>query len=325
MQESENTVTPQETAMVTGDSALTPPAAPPRPPADSRRDRRKRDVTCLVCGKRYRSLRADHLRDHGLTRERYRRIYGARAVDAPDGRINGSISSTDPHQTLVSLLADRVASSTEFLDALASECSDHILSAAPLRAQVAFAAAQVIQGRVAIHANATARLSALSAELGEDWRLTAGGHAGRPTPTKDLVSMAMQAHAEIVKAEEMVFKAARLALDERRAAQDAEIAPGFTYSGAAEGIAIPKDLGAADREALRALMGNLTKHVAATREVRQAITVSAEASPSVPAQSGSIVPGSSPVVRQEFAEGSPVDPLAVTTEPRPRPRRRRRA
>jgi ATP-dependent exoDNAse (exonuclease V) alpha subunit len=159
------------------------------------------------------------------------------------------------------------------------------------------------------------RLARASEALGEDWRITAGGKAGRPTPTKDLVAMAGQAHAEIVKAEEMVLKAARLALDERKAAVEMNEAPGFTYSGTAEGIAIPQNLVPADREALRALMGNLTKYVGATRQARQAITVAAE-----------VADGRSMPPDQPASQGTAMaDPLAMTTTPISRRRRRRPA
>jgi len=244
---------------------------------------------CLVCGKRYQKLRADHLREHGLTRERYRRVYGGLSVDDPANPqtsgfqgISGSADqSQDPHLALVQRLSTRVADSAGFLDALANECAEYILSAAPLRTQVAFAAAQVVQARVAIHAKAVGRLARVSDQLDAPWRVEAGGHQGKPTPTKDLLGIAMQAHNEVVKAEELVLKAARLALDEQKAREETREIPGYAFTGAAESIAIPRDLSAPDREALRALMGNLSKHVDVQRQVRQAkasaITVDIEA------------------------------------------------
>ena len=293
-----------------------PQQVSPARPARPTRSKEKADVTCLVCGKKYRTLRSDHLQQHGLTRGRYRRIYGAPIVGgSPDQRITGAV---DPHLALVQSLSQRVSDSTTFLDALASECSERILSSAPLRAQVSFAAAQIIQARVAIHADAMGRLARISDELGADWRVKAGGHAGRPTPTKDLVSMAMQAHAEIVKAEEMVLKAARLALDEQTATAEMADAPGFTYSGASESIKIPQDLGAADREALRALMGNLTKFVGATRNARAAITVAADVVSSEPTRKD---------VRESAVQSATdpqTDPLAMTTTPVSSRRRRKR-
>lgn len=295
------------------------PTRPTRPT----RSKEKADVTCLVCGKKYRTLRSDHLQQHGLTRARYRRIYGGPVVGgSPDQRITGS---ADPHLALVQSLSQRVSDSTTFLDALASECSERILSSAPLRAQVSFAAAQIIQARVAIHADAMGRLSRISDELGADWRVKAGGHAGRPTPTKDLVSMAMQAHAEIVKAEEMVLKAARLALDEQKATAEMADAPGFTYSGASESIKIPQDLGAADREALRALMGNLTKFVGATRNARAAITVAADVVSSGPSRTN-MRESPAPAVQSatDPVEAPQTDPLAMTTTPVSSRRRRKR-
>ena len=237
---------------------------------------RKADVTCLVCGKKYRSIRADHLRDHGLTRERYRRVYGGTSVDDPlyvvGQPLSGSADQTqrDPHLALVERLSARVADSAGFLDALANECAEYILSAAPLRTQVAFAAAQVVQARVAIHAKAVGRLARVSNQLDEPWRVEAGGHQGAPTPTKDLLAIAMQAHNEVTKAEELVLKAARLALDEQKAREEVREIPGYAFTGAAESIAIPRDLSAPDREALRALMGNLSKHVDVQRQVRKA-------------------------------------------------------
>lgn len=303
------------------------PVAPDTGEGEKSSSGRRSDVTCLVCGRRYRTLRADHLQQHGLTRERYRRIYGAPAVDSASGPIQGS---GDPHLDMIARLSQRVADSSGFIDALAQECSERILSSAPLRVQVAFAAAQIIQGRVAIHADAMGRLARVSDELGADWRVSAGGHQGRPTPTKDLIGMAMQAHAEIAKAEEMVLKAAKLALDERKVESEMAAAPGYTFSGAAESIAIPQDLGAADREALRALMGNLTKHVDLQRRARKAITVNAQVvDVESSAPSGSTVPpvqSATSVAADAMAQDNAMpDPIAMTTAPIPRPRRRRRA
>jgi len=282
--------------------------------------RNKKDVTCLVCNRRYRVLRADHLREHGLTRERYRRIYGGtsrstdlRGVGSTDQNIK------DPHLALIERLSTRVADSAGFLDALASECAEHILSAGPLRAQVAFAAAQVIQARVRIHADAVSRLSRVADHLDEPWRVEAGGRNGKPTPTKDLLAIAMQSHAEIVKAEEIVIKAARLALDEQKAHNERAVAPGFAYTGAAEGIAIPRNLSAPDREALRALMGNLEKHVRTTREVRQAIATTATAETRQQTATQPIALTAETIAQPAEPAG---DPLAMTATPIPSRRRR---
>lgn len=324
----------------------------------SQKNGKQKDVTCRVCGKRYRTLRADHLRSHGLTRERYQRIYGARLSRSADGGLAGSAdqssgASGDPHLAMIARLSTAVADSTGFLDALASECADHILSAAPLRQQVAFAAAQVVQARVKIHADAVGRLARVTSELDAPWRIAAGGANGKPTSTRDLLGIAMQAHAEVVKAEEMVLKAARLALDERKAEDALAAAPGYTYSGAAEGIAIPRDLSAPDREALRALMGNLTRHVEVQRSARQAITMTVEAdgaagevadqsdpSEDLPAGTPPIATtGGDPVVarpvpaedlpgspdRRDGLQGPPGDPLATPREPLPSRRGRRTA
>jgi hypothetical protein len=233
---------------------------------------RKKDVRCEVCGLWFRSLSARHLRTHGLTRVRYRRLF----VGVKDPTLTGSTDqSTQQPLTTVAKLADRITGSPAFLDAISAEVADHILNAAPLRSQVAFAAAQVIQARMAIHADAVGRLARISEELDADWRTQQGGPGGTPTPTRDLLGMAAQAHAEIAKAEDMVLKAAKLALEEQKA-QSEQRAPSFTYSGEAESIPIPRDLGPADREALRALMGNLTRYVDHTRTARKAITVAAE-------------------------------------------------
>jgi hypothetical protein len=279
-------------------------------------------VRCEVCGKVLARLTVEHLRGHGLTRERYRRIYTALrdpTVGSADQSLSGS--PDQPPMTTVDKLARRIAGSAAFLDTLSSEVADHILHAAPLRTQIAFAAAQVIQARMAIHADAVGRLSAISDELGEDWRVLQGGPNGSATPTKDLVSMAMQAHAEIVKAEEMVLKSAKLALEEQKA-QDATKAPTFAFSGAAETVAIPKDLSPADREGLRALMGNLTKYVDARRDAQEAITV-----PATPVIATTEGPDQSPEDTQEVqgqGEGGPGGALKVTTTAQNRPRRRRR-
>ena len=266
-------------------------------------------------------LRADHLREHGLTRERYRRIYGARNVGSLDDGLTGSPDqSADLHLELVSKLSARVADSVGFLDALASECAEHILSAAPLRVQVAFATAQIVQARVAIHADAVGRLSRVATELDQPWRITMGGTAGRPTPTKDLLGMAAQAHAEVAKAEEMVLKAARLALDEKKAADETGRAPGYTFTGTAETIAMPRDIGPADREGLRALMGNLERYVGTSRRASLAVAaaVDADGTGTPPAQTDAMAE-----TPPTIAKVAQADPIAMTATPRTGRRRRR--
>jgi len=225
-------------------------------------------------------------------------------------------------------LADRITGSPEFLDALAAEVQEHILGSGPVRQQVALAAAQVIQARMAIHADAVGRLARLSTELDEEWRLTQGGRDGGPTPTKDLIGMAMQAHAEITKAEEMVLKAARLALEERKVADSGPAPAGYTFTGEAEAINIPADLSPADREGLRALMGNLQRYVDASRRARETITAQVTASgPALPpgAEGDDDPPLADPVIQSpaDPARAPAGDPLAMTATPIWGSRRRR--
>jgi len=303
----------------------TTPPDPVSLPLEEEETTGPRRVRCEVCGKRLSRMTVNHLRGHGLTRERYRRIYEALpdpTVGSVVQRISGSPDQSPRSRplTTVDKLARRISSSAAFLDTLAAEVSDHILHAAPLRRQVALAAAQVIQARMAIHADAVGRLSAISDELGQPWRVDQGGSNGGPTPTKDLVAMAMQAHAEIVKAEEMVLKSAKLALEEQKA-QDSAKAPTFTFSGAAENIAIPKDLSPADREGLRALMGNLTKYVDASRKARDAITVEAKALPAPSTDTDAPADGADALATDSPTTEAP--DLGVTTTAPTSTRRRR--
>ena len=233
---------------------------------DRRRNQKRREgsVECGVCRRKYARITAEHLRKHGLTRQRYNRIYGdARSSGSPDQLR----SAREGAPAMVLRLSEEISGSAAFLDALSSEVADHLLSSGPLRQQVALAAAQIVQARMAIHADAAGRLARVTQELDEPWRIKQAGPGGKPTPTKDLLGMAAQAHAEIVKAEEMVLKAARLALDEQKQAAVQRVVPGFAYSGEAEAIPIPRDLSASDREGLRALVGNLQRFVKARREV----------------------------------------------------------
>ena len=288
--------------------------------------RRKQNVRCEVCGRDYATLTAEHLRGHGLTRERYRRLYTVLAIPTPTYIRSGN--DTDVSLTTVDKLAQRITGSVSFLDSIADEVADHILSAGPLRTQVAFAAAQIIQARMAIHADAVGRLARITDEMDAGWRITQGGANSGPTPTKDLVLLHASAHSEIVKAEEMVLKAARLALDESKAAAD-QARPSFSYSAEAESIPIPRDLSPADREGLRALMGNLTRYVDAGRKVRGAITVAGVATdPVTPTEPDVSLPGSP----TEAVEAPTTDPVSLpdvflpslTTTALPRASRRRR-
>ena len=311
-----------------GENLTTPPTGQPEQPEEGSRGRSKKaTVRCEVCGRWYRTLTAEHMRMHGLTGERYRRLFLALRDPTATGSMD---QSPQTPVTTVDKLARRITGSVAFLDAISDEVAEHILGMAPLRHQVALAAAQIIQARMAIHADAVGRLARVTRELEQPWRVEQGGPNGQPTPTKDLVLIHAAAHQEIVKAEEMVLKAAKLALDERKAADTNQV-PTFTYSGAAETIPIPRDLSPADREGLRALMGNLTKYVDANRKATRAITASparvvpadGDVVPAQPSQQadGDVVPAD---LVSPAGPTSPTIPMVTTTAPAKRRRTRKK-
>jgi len=178
---------------------------------------------------------------------------------------------------------------------------------------------------MAMHADAVGRLARIDQELEQPWRIEQGGPNGGATRTADLVAMHAATHNEIVKAEEMVLKAARLALDERKA-QDAAQAPAFSYSGEAEAIAIPTNLSPADREGLRALMGNLTKYVAKGQEARKAITLEATSRAARVSEGvqSAVQPANQPAVQSAEPDPAGADDLTMTTTPAKRRRKKRK-
>lgn len=235
-----------------------PPTAPIRTRkrrTKKTRTRKHRHVTCLVCGGEFRSLTPEHLLTHSLTVQRYSRVFLAGASPA------ASAAKMDPAGSTLSArqLATRLASDQGFVVQLADEVAEAIFSG-PLRDRLRLGLVSLLSSRMTMHADAVALLSRIRKELSAPWRLEQGGALGAPTETKELVQMAMQMHAEVVKGEDALLRTIKLAIDEKKGSTDRDNARGGLqpYTGEAEIIPVPPDLSPGERETVRSLLTLIT-------------------------------------------------------------------
>ena len=88
-----------------------------------------------------------------------------------------------------------------------------------------------------------------------------------------LVAMAGEAHHEMVKAEEALFKTTRLALEERKmlGLSQSEQLGRAAFTGKGDAIPVPPELDAGEREVIRSLVYNLQQEVRLRAERRQTV------------------------------------------------------
>ena len=238
-----------------------PPNAPAigsrRPKKKKVRVRQRTRITCLVCHEEFPSITPEHLQTHGLTVARYRRTFlgGASAV-LPASAVDPMLARPGP---VSNRIAERLVGDPNFITTLADEVSEAIF-AGPMRGQLRAALCSVLGSRMKMHGEAVAALNKLRAEIMKPWRVEQGGELGAPTETRELVSMAMQMHAEVGRTEDALLKTIKLAIDESkgrdRATSDRGGLP--VYTGDAEVIPIPTDISADEREVVRSLLSMLT-------------------------------------------------------------------
>lgn len=86
--------------------------------------RRRRTITCLVCGKRFKQIYARHLRRHGMTMGQYRRTFGLEEMRCEERVYNDALAKLHhTEEELIEFLQRRLASGESLTaGAVKSEC-----------------------------------------------------------------------------------------------------------------------------------------------------------------------------------------------------------
>ena len=246
---------------------------------------RNASYQCVVCKQLFRRITHTHVQKHGMTLVQYRHLTGTNdAVSSstiaykadsqpilPAGVVNKPTSShmrvmrdsrgrempaPDPLKIAAEIFQDKFV-----IRDLAAEVSGALMSG-PQRQQVAIAVTALIQKRLLMHGAAAAFMEQVRTELAQPWRTEQGGKNGGPTKTEDLVSMGHLALAEIKHGEDLLIKAARLALEEQRVNPMAAYSgQGQTFSGTATtALEIPDGMSPGERETVRLLHRTIVEH-----------------------------------------------------------------
>jgi len=256
-----------------------------RKPKKQKRKRRSfPKVTCVLCGKKFRTISDEHLQEHGYTRAMYGRIFsedgGAlRVTRARGGSYSDTGAASGQPGELISSIASMLARDDLFVQTLADDVASALVGG-PLRDRIRLALLGTLAARVELQGQAVTRLAKLNAELSEPWRTNQGGTNGGPTPTKDLVMMASQTLHEIKTGEDAVLRAAKLAIEEMKIPEPASKRgnPLDAYSGDAEQLDIPAEIPPAEREIMR----NLLQALASGGRAKQSQIEGDQARPVVP-------------------------------------------
>jgi hypothetical protein len=157
-----------------------------------------------------------------------------------------------------------------------------------LRDQLRLALCSTLSARLELHGRAVAHLAALREELAQPWRASDGGKDGDPTPTPHLVAMAGEAHHEVVKTEEALLRAIKLASEEARDQKQTLDGLGSrpAFTGEAEVIPVPPELSPGERETVRSLLGLLRQEMSARAELRREAACSVPALEATPTPDG---------------------------------------
>lgn len=149
----------------------------------------------MVCKEVMDRVTPGHLREHGLTVERYERMFGARR---PPSRSQwapiGSVS--DPSTALVDAVAERLLDEKVWVACVADEVGERMMNG-PLRQRLSALITTMLFQRAKVHGESIAILNAGLAELKEEWRIHQGGVGGGPTDTETLIKLVEKA-AKIV-------------------------------------------------------------------------------------------------------------------------------
>lgn len=178
-------------------------------------------------------------------------------------------------------IARRIVTDPQVIRDLAGEVSEAIFSTS-LREQLRLALVSTLAQRLDAHGKATAALTEVREELTQRWRIAQGGRHGKPTPTKELVAVHQALVTEVRQTEDILAKTVKMAIEEFRS-QKGDVAIGggldpLRFTGSAEALPIPAEVGPGDREAIRQLWGMFDKAIQAKR------TLTAEHGGSRPAE-----------------------------------------
>ena len=257
--------------------------------------RRKPKITCAVCHRTFVKITSTHLQTHGMTLAQYQRVFRSPTAPQapptpPPGEGGPGRPPSEPYRAepqldpaLVTATAGALVESDEFVARLADEAGE-LLFSTHFRERLRHALGLLLGRRMELHAAATAHLERVRAELDQPWRIEAGGADGGPTPTPHLIASAGEAHHEVVKSEEALLKAIRLALEESRQNKEVLAALGGrpSFTGEGEGIPVPPELDPAERETIRSLVHLLQREVEArASKHREPIEVQATSTPVV--------------------------------------------
>lgn len=301
--------------------------------------RRGKGWRCEICGQVFAQMTPGHLRTHGYSTQRYKRLYGGRASPLPpvstsiSSRVGDELASrgnslvpmgapgSEEREDLVASIAHRLADSKVWMACVADEVGEKLMNG-PLRQRLTAALVTTLATRLHVQGEAGALLTDVLCELKEEWRITQGGDGAGPTPTADLVGLANALSRQLRDAEDLTLRAIKLALDEQKLeAEHAGALGPALYSGDAETIDVgTTKLSTGERETIRNLLTNMAKHVKGTvvgdSEEGEAAGSSNELrSPMTTEQDDGTEPPAPP---------APVDPLAIPETPSRRRRRRRR-
>jgi len=300
---------------------------------------------CMVCKVYFDRLTQTHLKTHGFTTQRYRRVYGGiRAHPRHSTKIPiGSVD--DEHRLeLVGSVAENIANDKVWVACIADEVGERMLTG-PLRHRLSTLLTTMLAQRARVQGESLAILNGALGKLREEWRYSQGGLDGAPTDTDTLLRIVDRASKLVKDSEDAVMRTVKLALDEQRTAAEFSDGVGPTlFSGDSDKLlGMPKQLSAGDRETMRGLLGIL--QVAAQHDVDavntvhlEAVTVSASDPTAqhddddgvnppvqVPAESSHEPLDTGSDVRLMYDSTDPTtDPLAVSPSPRPRRRHRKK-
>jgi len=244
----------------------------PKKPSKSKKRRRKRKQipkeVCALCGEVFRKIPEEHLREHGYTRSMYARVFKTDGLSPVTTRTYNKNNQADTRTLqLTQEVARQIADDPVFVQTLADDVANAIVGG-PLRDKIRFALVSVIAARLELQGRAATRLAAINEELAEEWRVKQGGEHGGPTDTKELTFMASQALQEMKTGEDLVLRAAKLAIDEMKVPPSPHQRgnPLDAFSGDAENLDVPAEIPNAEKEIIRELLTNL-----ATANSRQII------------------------------------------------------
>ncbi len=303
-------ISPQPTPMTPTTPTQTPSRRKPRTSSPK--------ITCALCNKRFAKLTVGHLRTHDMTITQYQRVFGGTTATAPSPR-GPRPSNLQPAPRLDPLLVQRTAEELVTNDAFVAQLADEageLLFGVLFRERLKLSLASLLERRMTMQSQAQATLERVRLELNQPWRIEAGGKDGAPTPTQHLVAMAGEAHHEVTKAEDAIFKTMRLALEEGRQNKEvlANLAGRPAFSGV-DAIPVPADLDAGERETIRSLIHMLRQEVNARAEKSRTVV-------NVTPQEGIAPVDENPgkmanSVRQDFAPTEVVGPYGTVlgTEP----------